>query len=317
MKAPGVIAPLPQEQQSESRPKFWKVAAIIIACLLWVLSVALPVWDTRSDHGGGWSTVPGILPLLIGFLGIFAKCPAWFANLLLIPLCIMFFKWRRAGFPLSLVALALAASAYVLPGIYGDNDVAVIVERRIGFYLWLGSFVTLALAHAFLAPAAGWQWIAARVAMVALMVVGMASLERIYPVGVSSLEAALKDSNDLMALNTALAHHPSQADKDAALWWAVQQDLSSGQGKPSRQIVMLLGAGANPNQSHKFSDPLLIQALPRRGSMELVELLVTAGADVNARDSRGKTVLDRAREMGSGPECEKFLINADAKPGGN
>jgi len=68
-------------------------------------------------------------------------CPAWFANLFLILLWIKLFRGRLAGFSLSMVALALAASAYILPGIYGDNDEAVIVGRRIGFYIWLGSFV--------------------------------------------------------------------------------------------------------------------------------------------------------------------------------
>lgn len=315
MKAPGVIQPPPQVIQTQRKPRAWVKGAIIIAWLLWGLSVALPVWDTRSDHTGEWGSIPGFIPLLLGWLGIFAKCPAWFANLLLIPLCMAFYKWPKAGFPLSLGALALAASAYVLPGLYGDNDVAIIEVRRIGFYLWLGSFATLALAHAFLSPPTTWQWIAARVALVALMVLGIAALEKIYPVGVSPLEAALKNHNDQTSLGAALAHHPSQADKDAALWWAIQQDLSSGDGKPSKSVVMLLAAGANPNQS-KSGDPLLIQALPRRGSMELVEALVKAGADVNTRDSRGKTVLDCAREMDSGPECEKFLIGAGAKTGG-
>src|SRR5581483_10058093 len=78
-------------------------------------------------------------------------CPAWFANFLLIPLAITIFKARRVGFWVSVAAFAIAASAYMMPAIYGDNDSALIHGRRIGFYLWLGSFFIMALGHALLA----------------------------------------------------------------------------------------------------------------------------------------------------------------------
>jgi hypothetical protein len=303
----------PQVQQSRCKPGFWIAGAIIMTGLLWGLSVALPVWETRSNQSGDWDVVRGFFPALLGWLGLLAKCPAWFANLLLIPLCIMLFKRRSGGFVLSLVALAIAASAYTLPAVYGDNDEAVIVRRLIGFYFWLGSFLTIALAHALLSTATQRRGIVARVVVVTLMVLAIIGLERMYPVGVSPLETTLKAPNDLTGFTAALAQHPPQAEKDAALWWAIRQDLWAGQRAPSKRVAMLIAAGANPNKSDRSGSTLLMQALPPHGSESLVELLVQAGADVNARDYRGKTVLDIAQEIGSSPQCQKILVNAGAR----
>src|SRR5436309_940596 len=120
---------LPQNVSSH-RPGF-AAGAVIVAIAMWVASLALPVWETRSKNGGDWGTVIGVLPAVIGFLGLLVLCPAWFANLLLIPAIVTLFKGRRIGFWLSFAALAIAASAYAMPGLYGDNDEAVIVGRRI------------------------------------------------------------------------------------------------------------------------------------------------------------------------------------------
>jgi hypothetical protein len=295
---------------------FWIAGAILIACLLWGLAVILPVWETRSNQTGEWANVPGVLPLLIGFLGLLVKCPAWFANLLLIPLCIMLVRGWRGGFVVSMVAVALAASAYMFPAIYGDNDEAVIMRRLIGFYFWLGSFLTLALAHAVLTTTTQRKWITAQVGAVAFMVLVMGVLEWKFRVGASPLETSLKNPNDLTHFTAALARNPPQAEKDDALWWAVRQDLSTPQRAPSKRVTMLIAAGANPNKPGKYGSTLLMQVLPPYVSQAFVELLVQAGADVNARDSRGKTVLDIAQEIGSTPECQKFLVDAGARPSG-
>jgi hypothetical protein len=307
MKIPG--SELANPAPADSKPGFWVAAAIILAVLLWGLAVALPVWDTRSEQNGTWDVAYGIFPALLGFLGILVLCPAWFANLLLVPLCILLVKRRTGGYLLSLVALALAASAYMLPGLYGDNDEAVIMGRLVGFYFWLGSFLALALAHALLVPVAHRQRVMLRVGVVMVMVLGMAGLELIYRVGTTPLETALKNPGDLTTLTATLAKNPSQADKDAALWWALRQEMSSAR-EPSKRITMLLAAGANPNKADKYGDTLLMQAVRNE---PFLALLVKAGADVNARDSRGKTILDRARESGSSPECQKILTDAGAR----
>jgi hypothetical protein len=302
----------PEPAPPDSKPTFWVAAAIITAVLLWGLAVALPVWETRSEQFGNWDAVPGYFPALLGWLGLIVLCPAWFANLLLVPLCILLVKRRTGGYLLSLVALAVAASAYMLPGLYGDNDEAVIMRRLIGFYFWLGSFLILALAHALLVSVARRQRLMIRVGVVLLMVLGIAALERIYRVGTTPLETALRNPGDLTALTATLAKNPSQADKDAALWWALRQDLSADRSAPSKRLTLLIAAGANPNKADKFGDTLLMQAVRDEA---FLKLLVQAGADVNAQDSRGKTILDRARECGSSAECQKILVDAGAHPG--
>jgi hypothetical protein len=310
-----VESPL-QVRQSKCKPGFWIWGAIIMTGLLWGLAVALPVWETRSKQSGDWWVVRGYFPALIGCLGLLAKCPAWFANFMLIPLCIMLTKRRKGGLMLSVVAFAVAASAYILPAIYGDDDEALIVRRLVGFYFWLGSFLTIALAHALLATGMQRRWIVARVAVVALMVLAVFGLERKYPVGVSLIEQSLKNPTDPTGLRAALGRNPLQAEKDAALGWAIRQDLWAGRREPSERIAILIGAGASPNKPDEHGDTVLMKALPPRGSDALVEVLVRAGADVNARDYRGKTVLDIAREIGSSPECQKVLVQAGARSNG-
>lgn len=304
----------PQVEHSNRNRRFWIVVAIIITGLLWGLAVALPVWDTRSNQSGEWAVARGFFPAILGWLGILVLCPAWFANFFLVPSCLTLFKNLRGGFVLSLVAFAVAASAYILHGLYGDNDEAVIEGRLIGFYLWLGAFLTMALAHAILGVGVDRRSIGPRVAMVMLVVLAIVGLEMTYRVGVSPLEASLKNPNDVTALTAVLARHPPQAEKDAALCWAIRQDLWGARPSPSKQIVMLLSAGANPNyRPDKSSSTFLMAAVSRRGRDGLVDLLVKSGADVNARDYRGKTVLDIANEAWSSPECLKILINAGAR----
>jgi len=301
----------PEPASANSNPRFWITAAIIIAALLWGLSVALPIWETRSNNNGVWDVVYGVLPALIGFVGLIVLCPAWFANLLLIPLCYLLYKRRTGGYLLSLVALAVAASAYMLPGIYGDNDEDIIMGRRVGFYFWLGSFLILALAHALLAPSARRQSPMIRVGVVLVMVLGMVVLEVIYRVGAPPLETALKNPGDLTALTATLAKNPSQTDKDAALWWAMKQDMSSAR-EPSKRLTLLIAAGANPNKADDYGGTLLMKTVRNE---TFLKFLVQAGADVNARDSQGRTILDLARYSGSTPACQKILVDAGAHPG--
>ncbi len=293
-------------------PRLIASIAVLITVLLWGLSVALPVWETRSDRTGEWAVVSGYVPALLGWLGLVAKCPAWFANVLLVLLCITLFKSHKIGFVLSLVAFVLAASAYTLPALYGDNDQANIVRRLPGFYLWLGSFLTIALGHALLATAAGPKWLVAHIAMVMLMVIAVVGLERLYPVGLSPLETALKNPDDVNGLTAAVARNPPQAEKDAALSWAVRQDLASHL-PPSKRVPMLLAAGANPNKTNNYGDTILIQALRPHSPEAMVALLVQAGADVNARGFTGKPVLELAQQMGCSPECLTVLVNAGAR----
>jgi hypothetical protein len=282
---------------------------LILAAVMWGLSVALPVWETRSDYGE-WGVVRGALPALIGWLGILVLCPAWLANMLLIPVARKMFKRNGGGFWLSVTAFAIASTAYAMPAVYGDNETDTIVMRMFGFYLWLGSFVVIAIGHAALAEAREPRWV--RWAALALMVTSVLLLEWIYPVGVSPLEAALKDPKDMAAVTRVLAQGPPQADKDAALWWAVRQDLWEGQRDASRRLEALIAAGSNVNQADKYGETPLMRAVIHGGHVSLVKLLVQAGADVNARDYRGKTILEIAEEVNIDPQCRQILANAGA-----
>src|SRR5947209_401113 len=94
------------------------MVAAMAAAALWFASLALPVWETRSDFDGHWATVPGLFPALLGWMGIlFGMSIAWAANLFLIPLCVSLFRRRRTHFPLSAIAFAIAATAYFMHAI--------------------------------------------------------------------------------------------------------------------------------------------------------------------------------------------------------
>ena len=310
----GEISASAQPQQSRLEFKIIRIVAVLLALAMWGLAVALPVWETRSDTTGKWQMVQGALPALIGWLGILALNPAWYANLLLIPVCITLFKGRRVGFVLSVIVFCIAATAYMMPALYGDNETAVIVGRKIGFYLWLGSFGVLVLAHALPHAGAGGPSTLARLVGLAMLALAVLVLEHSFRVGVSPLEATLKYPDDVAELTAGLSSHPSQAEKDAALHWVMLSDVSSSRIGTFRsdRLEKLIVAGANVNQSDRYGNTPLREAVTARGAEPAVRLLIRAGADVNARDYRGKTVLDFADERGSSAECLKILTDAGA-----
>ena len=297
--------------ESTRGTKFVAVAAVIVAAAMWALSVFIPVWETRSD-GGKWAAVIGALPLLIGWLGLVSFCPAWFANLLVIPLYLTLFKGRHVGFWLSVVAFAIAATAYMIPALYGDNEEDVIVARRIGFYLWVGSFLVIVLAHALQFKRVQGPLLVARWTTFALLVLAAVGLEHKYRVGVSPLEAAIRNP-DPAAFAAILARHPSQSEKDAALPWVMLEDLTnSPTGVKSERVEELVAAGANVNQADSYGTTPLMRAVRTRGAESVVALLVRAGANVNARNGSGYSVLDIADEYGCSPECRQILVDAGA-----
>ena len=307
------IGQQPPSPERRTNFPFLAIAVVVLSAGLWTASLVLPVWETRSNNGE-WALVNGNLPAVIGFLGILVWCPAWFANLLLIPSCVTLFKGKRVGFWLSVVGLAIALSAYWMPGIYGDNDEAVIVGRRIGFYLWLASFLLLVLAHAFLAKPMHRPSARVRAAAIALILVFVLVLEHAFHPHLSPLETSLEDPDDVAAFTAVLARNPSQAEKDAALPWVLRTDVSHSRGGVIRtqRLEQLIGAGANVNQSDRYGSTPMMEAVRIPGAEPAVRLLVRAGAKVNARDHRGKTILDIADEYHCSPECRQILLDAGA-----
>ena len=60
-------------------------------------------------------------------------------------------------------------------------------------------------------------------------------------------------------------------------------------------IQIALNAGADVNAKHQISGRTALICEAGYGHTEIVKLLIEKGADVNAKDSNGKTVLDFAK----------------------
>ena len=58
-------------------------------------------------------------------------------------------------------------------------------------------------------------------------------------------------------------------------------------------------------------NPLLFEAV-QQGDLEIVRILVEAGADVNSKDSSGDSILSEAKFRNK-PEIARILIDAGAK----
>ncbi len=319
--------------------KHWPIGAIVLASAMWVLALFLPVWDTRSDQTGLWTTAPGYVPALLGFLGIIVLCPAWYANLLIPPMFATVLKARPPGFLLSILAFFVAATAYGMSALHDDYQAHVIVGRRIGYYFWLGSFLVLMLGHA----PTGERYHKLQWAFVLLLLLSVGALELLLPARVSPAEEALSDPNDTATLAQVLAQNPPLAHKDEALWWALLQDGSDASGRAAMLIErganvnhvdstgksplimalrgninesivsLLLKAGANANQAVRYGSPPLVFALQHRASDAVVMQLLHAGADVHFRTREGATPLIIALESHASDGVIEQLVRAGAE----
>ena len=88
-----------------------------------------------------------------------------------------------------------------------------------------------------------------------------------------------------------LLHHADTSngldrDLEVALLLAVQSTLP----RQTNLVKLLLAHGANINQRDEYGDPVLRLAC-RRGSQQIVDCLVEAGADLTAVDCDGYSVL--------------------------
>lgn len=81
------------------------------------------------------------------------------------------------------------------------------------------------------------------------------------------------------------------------------------------RAVRLFEAGADVNAKDEFGVTLLMQAsiAPGHGSVDVVKKLISAGADVNAKDDKGWTALMRASLMGHTDIVQELIAHgADA-----
>ena len=75
-------------------------------------------------------------------------------------------------------------------------------------------------------------------------------------------------------------------------------------------VQILVDAGVDVNAKDSDGDPLIYTAI-RKGESEVVQILVEAGADVNAKDGDGNPLLYKAIREGK-PEIVRILVDAGA-----
>jgi hypothetical protein len=105
---------------------------------------------------------------------------------------------------------------------------------------------------------------------------------------------------------TALLHSGVTAQRRNGLVWALT-------GVPSPcTLKALLRAGADPNMRDRDGSPLLMEEI-RRGNVENAKVLVEAGADVNAKNAYGFTILSMAEAKPEFPGQDELvrLLKAD------
>ena len=96
------------------------------------------------------------------------------------------------------------------------------------------------------------------------------------------------DQQDVLhALLAAGADPNEEAQYELPLAVAIQVSGKTG----PRPVQLLLDAGANPNLTSSFGEPVFYSATGVSASPEVLALLIDHGADINAEDSQGKTAL--------------------------
>jgi ankyrin repeat protein len=91
--------------------------------------------------------------------------------------------------------------------------------------------------------------------------------------------------SDKIILNTVLIDKASDKDRENALKFSVPADILT-------EVKSLLAAGVNPSLRFRAMDLLSVASI--KGYTDIVEALLAAGADINAKGDDGKTALQHA-----------------------
>jgi hypothetical protein len=119
------------------------------ALAAYFVSFLLPVFDNTQMHHDHMSLAPSGLVMgwqafVLSLAALLAYCPAGLANPSFWLGCLFFVMgWVRASLAASALGLVLGLSALLL---LVDSSLVHRQQYLLGYYVWLGSFVLLALA---------------------------------------------------------------------------------------------------------------------------------------------------------------------------
>jgi hypothetical protein len=129
-----------------------RISALLISPALFIAACCLPALEfTKSE--GGLNVMLGANILAVGWSGIFAGIPGWYANLFWVLGLVLGFLRKPIGQPwwaagAGVLGLLIACSAFkmlgqTIPGDEGDVTHLTLVRFLPGFYVWIASLATL------------------------------------------------------------------------------------------------------------------------------------------------------------------------------
>lgn len=122
---------------------------------------------------------------------------------------------------------------------------------------------------------------------------GQADVNEVYPYDGSTPLLCLLDKYHSGPILKLLEYRPDLTIKDKKGNGPLHVALARWSNDTSI-IKAILNAGANPNERNRAGEtPLLMMRIDNRESAAIIDLLLASGADINATDSIGQTILSR------------------------
>lgn len=129
--------------------------------------------------------------------------------------------------------------------------------------------------------------------------------------GVEAIDAALKGgarNGHLAVVDVLLARGPSDVGKAVALATATESGVARGHGTGVPIVERLLDAGVDPNAAPWGDGVTPLMRAVRLHDVAVMQLLLARGADVHARDARGRSAM--AHTPPSYPDDARALLAA-------